>query len=124
MTRWLPAEKMQLMSDGTQKQQLSVRSMFLEELWPRLCAQRLREPIYNLEAQHLCYNPNLVRAKIVTKDGLKEGEEASDSLATALFADMKNFFKTEGGDDKAEPLPEAHKDHIRRHAEEMANTVP
>jgi len=63
MTRWLPAEKIQIMADGTQKQQLSVRSLFLKELYPKLCVQRLKEPIYQIEAQYLHYNPNLVRTK-------------------------------------------------------------
>jgi len=72
MTRWLPAEMIQIMADGTQKQQMSVRSMFLKELWPRIVAQRLKEPVYNIEPQYLHYNPNLVKDKA----GKKRAPEA------------------------------------------------
>eukprot|EP00425_Heterocapsa_triquetra_P018189 CAMPEP_0195148194 /NCGR_PEP_ID=MMETSP0448-20130528/174792_1 /TAXON_ID=66468 /ORGANISM="Heterocapsa triquestra, Strain CCMP 448" /LENGTH=303 /DNA_ID=CAMNT_0040186797 /DNA_START=9 /DNA_END=917 /DNA_ORIENTATION=- len=96
MTRWLPAERMQVLADGTQKAQVSVRSMFLKELYPRIAAPRLREPIYNLETHYLSssYNPNLVKPKPVALKGALP------------------------------PAPEAPKDHARRHAEELANAVP
>jgi len=81
MTRWLPCEKLYLPPG---QQQVTVRSHFLKELWPKVCAQRLKEPIYGLEAQFLNYNPNLVR---------------------------KNW-------------PETPADYVRRHTEEMYNTVP
>ncbi|CAE8604779.1 unnamed protein product [Polarella glacialis] len=94
MTRWLPAEKMQVMADGKLKQQLSVRSMFMKEIWQKVCQQRIREPIYNLEAQYHLYNPNLVRPKEPVKD------------------------------QKKKPKAEELKEHHRRHVEELANAVP
>lgn len=61
MTRWLPAEKMQVLTDGSMKQQMSVRSHFLKEIWAKVCHPRVFEPIYNMEALYLNgYNPNLV----------------------------------------------------------------
>eukprot|EP00933_Yihiella_yeosuensis_P053655 TRINITY_DN5191_c0_g1_i4.p1 TRINITY_DN5191_c0_g1~~TRINITY_DN5191_c0_g1_i4.p1 ORF type:complete len:1026 (-),score=234.54 TRINITY_DN5191_c0_g1_i4:181-2922(-) len=63
MTRWLPAEKMQVMADGKQKQQVAVRSMFQKEIWQKVLAPRVREPIFHMEAHYLHYNPNLVRDK-------------------------------------------------------------
>jgi hypothetical protein len=58
MTRWLPVDKLYLPPG---QQQVTVRSQHLKELWSKVCAQRLKEPIYQLEAQYLHYNPNLVR---------------------------------------------------------------
>jgi len=60
MTRWLPAEKLHL---APGQQQLSVRSHFLKELWPKVCSMRLKEPIYNFEVQYMHYCPNIVRDK-------------------------------------------------------------
>jgi len=62
LTRWLPADKLYLPPG---QQQVSVRSHFLKELWPKVCALRVKEPLYSVEAQYLMnYNPNLVRTKI------------------------------------------------------------
>lgn len=63
MTRWLPAQKLYL-AKGQGQQHMTVRSQFLKELWPRVCAQRVKEPIFGLEAQYLVYNPNLVRGRM------------------------------------------------------------
>lgn len=56
MTRWLPAEMVALSRHGHQA--ITVRSQLWKELWPKVCASRVREPIYNVEAQYLNYNPN------------------------------------------------------------------
>jgi len=58
LTRWLPADKLYLPPG---QRQVSVRSHFLKELWPKVCAQKIKEPLYSLEAQYFNYNPNLVR---------------------------------------------------------------
>lgn len=75
MTRWLPAEMKQVFSDGQEKMQLSVRSMFVKDIWHKVCQSRIREPVYNTEAVYhrSVYNPNMVRVK---KEGPKRQPEA------------------------------------------------
>eukprot|EP00931_Biecheleriopsis_adriatica_P040925 TRINITY_DN23439_c0_g1_i1.p1 TRINITY_DN23439_c0_g1~~TRINITY_DN23439_c0_g1_i1.p1 ORF type:complete len:3484 (+),score=873.59 TRINITY_DN23439_c0_g1_i1:112-10563(+) len=93
MTRWLPAEMKQVLADGQEKLQVSVRSMFMKEIWSKVCQPRIREPIYGIEAQYswATYDPNTVKPK--TKDERRRA-------------------------------PEALKDNVRRHVEELYNTVP
>jgi hypothetical protein len=90
MFRWLTADQIP-MGPAANQQQVSVKSTFMKSIWPRAVQQRLREPIYNLEVQHLRYNPNLVRNKDPNSTQLK--------------------------------LAEAPKDHQRRHAQELVNSV-
>eukprot|EP00441_Pelagodinium_beii_P032443 CAMPEP_0197641952 /NCGR_PEP_ID=MMETSP1338-20131121/15748_1 /TAXON_ID=43686 ORGANISM="Pelagodinium beii, Strain RCC1491" /NCGR_SAMPLE_ID=MMETSP1338 /ASSEMBLY_ACC=CAM_ASM_000754 /LENGTH=3533 /DNA_ID=CAMNT_0043215005 /DNA_START=82 /DNA_END=10683 /DNA_ORIENTATION=- len=94
MTRWLPAEMRQVMADGQEKLQISVRSMFMKEIWTKVCQPRIREPIYGIEAVYhqYMYNPNMVRTK--------PGEESTTKVA--------------------EPF----KDNMRRHIEELHHNVP
>jgi hypothetical protein len=93
MARWIPADRIQLEANGQQRQQMSVKSRFLQDMWPKVCAQRLKEPVYNCEAQFLHYNPNLARPALL-----------------ALKDDGKK-------------LPEAPKDHFKRHAVELASSI-
>lgn len=93
MTRWIPSETIIHLADGTQVRPMGVRAAFLRSLWPKICASRVREPVYNIEAQHLHYDPNIA--------GLR-----AESL------DLP---------EKDRKPPEEPKDHFRRHVEELAN---
>jgi len=79
LTRWLPVEMKQVFADGQEKMQLSVRSMFLKDIWSKVCQPRIREPIYGVEAMYhaLTYNPNLVRLR--DKEGTKSPETLKDN---------------------------------------------
>eukprot|EP00929_Paragymnodinium_shiwhaense_P065225 TRINITY_DN32718_c0_g3_i1.p1 TRINITY_DN32718_c0_g3~~TRINITY_DN32718_c0_g3_i1.p1 ORF type:complete len:3402 (+),score=1051.59 TRINITY_DN32718_c0_g3_i1:472-10206(+) len=105
MTRWLPAEKIQIGPNA--QPQASVRSTFLKEIWPRVTAQRLREPIYNLEVRYLHYNPNLVRHTFIR-------DNASNPLKV-MCGGLRKL--------SLQKMPEAPKDHTRRHAEELYNAL-
>ncbi|CAE7447491.1 MKK1 [Symbiodinium natans] len=80
LTRWLPSEMKQVFADGQEKMQLSVRSMFLKEIWSKVCQPRVREPIYGVEAMYhsFTYNPNVVRLK--DKEGTKTPETQKDNM--------------------------------------------
>jgi hypothetical protein len=55
MTRWVTAEQSALGA------QMPVKSQLLKELWPKISAPRVKEPVYQIEPQYWHYNPNLVR---------------------------------------------------------------
>eukprot|EP00928_Gymnodinium_smaydae_P067959 TRINITY_DN5099_c0_g1_i1.p1 TRINITY_DN5099_c0_g1~~TRINITY_DN5099_c0_g1_i1.p1 ORF type:complete len:3333 (+),score=742.01 TRINITY_DN5099_c0_g1_i1:194-10192(+) len=71
MCRWLPSDKIPA-GPNNNVQQVSVRSAFMKQIWPRVVAQRVREPIYALEAQYIHYNPNLVRDAKALPESPKE----------------------------------------------------
>jgi hypothetical protein len=58
MARWLPPEKV-YMPPGMEM--IPMVSELERAMASRMGQSRLKEPIYNIEAQYLCYNPNLVR---------------------------------------------------------------
>ncbi|CAE7518525.1 MKK1, partial [Symbiodinium pilosum] len=81
LTRWLPVEMKQVFADGQEKMQLSVRSMFLKEIWSKVCQPRVREPIYGVEAMYhsFTYNPNIVRPRD-KEGGAKSPETLKDNM--------------------------------------------
>lgn len=86
MTRWLPADKMPIAGSGINAQTVSVRGHFMKELFHKMIQKRVREPVFQLEANfHQHYNPNLVRGPEkpeLPKDHTKRHTELlEDSLA-------------------------------------------
>jgi hypothetical protein len=77
MTRWTPAHRMH-------EPQPSMRSSFMKELWPKLNQQRLKEPVYLIEPQHLAhYNPNLCENE--KNSNLKEDDHRHPPVSLPEF---------------------------------------
>jgi hypothetical protein len=100
MFRWLTADQIPV-GPAANQQQVSVKSTFMKSIWPRVLQPRLREPIYNLEVQHLRYNANLVRNNKDPNDSRNDKDSESMQIK----------------------LPEAPKDHQRRHVQELISSV-
>mmetsp|Transcript_14093 Transcript_14093/g.26206 ORF Transcript_14093/g.26206 Transcript_14093/m.26206 type:complete len:3581 (+) Transcript_14093:145-10887(+) len=65
MARWLTGEKL-ILAPG--QQQTSCISSYLKQIWPKVIAQRVKEPLYQVEAAYLHYNPNLMRGEEMVKE--------------------------------------------------------
>eukprot|EP00928_Gymnodinium_smaydae_P067961 TRINITY_DN5099_c0_g2_i2.p1 TRINITY_DN5099_c0_g2~~TRINITY_DN5099_c0_g2_i2.p1 ORF type:complete len:3332 (+),score=752.58 TRINITY_DN5099_c0_g2_i2:2916-12911(+) len=81
MCRWTPVDKIPV---NPSMQLNSVKSQFLKEIWPRVVAQRLREPIYGLEVQYLRYNPNLVRGDQIPESPKDHIRRHAEELCSAV----------------------------------------